>query len=319
MSDIAQLIQACLASGIVLSSLCAMIVVPALIWLGIKHLGPAIVAMSDDPEWQAPIAACAAALPGLSFALFATEALLTGSNSRCLMFVSGRVLFGFVILLAIVAFVRAAFRSIQQHTEVRRLFVSSIAPTERLAKIADDLGLHVRSLATDEPFCALAGVLRPSAFVSTRTENDLSDEELCAALLHERAHRTRYDQILVATLTFATDLLPLPVENLIEAYRRARELAADQLAVKEADPIHVAAAILGTVRGKSVSLAAGLSAESTTVQARLNVLLSDRKFHGARSPRFVTIASLSALTLLTLSTAIASLIVSAACAHATSM
>ena len=319
MSDVGQLIQACVASGIVLSSLCAMIVIPVLLWVAVRRLTPAIVSMHADPAWQAPIAACAAALPGLAFGLFATEALITGSNSRCLAFVSGRVFFGIVVLAAIAAFVRAAIRAGHQHAEVRRLFSSSIAPAERLRRIGDELGLRVRSLQSDESFCALAGVVQPAAFVSTATEGRLNDDELRAALLHERAHRTRYDQILIATLTFATDLLPLPVEQLVATYRRARELAADQNAAQEGDPVHVAAAILATARGKSVSLAAALSSESAIVHARLDALLNGREHTNVRPSRFVAVSSLIVLTVFTLSSAAASLIVSAACAHLTSM
>ena len=319
MSDVGQLIQACVASGIVLSSLCAMIVIPVFLWLAIWRLTPAIVSMHADPAWQAPIAACAAALPGSAFGLFATEALITGSNSRCLAFVSGRVFFGVVLVAAIAAFVRATVRAGRQHAEVRRLFSRSIAPTERLRRIGNELSLRVRSLQSDESFCALAGVVASTAFVSTATENRLSDDELRAALLHERAHRTRYDQILIATLTFATDLLPLPVEQLVSTYRRARELAADQKAAQEGDPVHVAAAILATARGKSVSLAAALSSESTIVRARLDALLNGREPSGSRSSRFVAVLSLVILAVFTLSSAVASLIVSAACAHLTSM
>ena len=319
MGDFGQLIQACVASGIVLSSLCAMVFVPGLLWLTVRRLAPAIVAMNGDPGWQAPIAACAAALPGLAFGVFAVEALVTGSNSRCLMFVSGRVLFGVVILLAIVAFVRASIRAVQQHAEVRALFSGSSAPSERLTRIGNEVRLRVRSLRDETPFCALAGVIRPTAFVSTASENGLSDDELRAALLHERAHRTRHDQILIALLTFATDLLPLPVGDLIATYRRARELAADQEAARETDPIHVAAAILGTVRGQSVSLAAGLSSESNIVHARLDALLNQRASYELRSPRVVLVSALAVLTLMTTSTAIASLIVSAACARLASM
>lgn len=319
MSDFEQLIQACVASGIVLSSLCAMIFVPALLWIIVRRLSPPIVAMNNDPAWQAPIAATAAALPGLAFGVFAIEALVTGSNSRCLMFVSGRVLFGAVIILAILAFVRASVLAYRQHAEVRALFSRSFEPTERLARIGDKLGLPVRSLPDDAVFCALAGVIRPTAFVSLATENQLSDDELRAALLHERAHRTRYDQILIALLTFATDLLPLPVGDLVSTYRHARELAADQAAAQETDPIHVAAAILGTVRGQAVSLASALSTESSIVHTRLDALLRQRPAETLRSPRIVLVSSLAALALLATATAIASLIVSAACAHLVSM
>ncbi|HVA27265.1 MAG TPA: M56 family metallopeptidase [Candidatus Baltobacteraceae bacterium] len=319
MSDIGQFLQACVASGIVLSSLCAMVVVPLLLWIAVRRLAPAIVSMNDDPAWQAPIAAFAAALPGLAFGSFAFEALLTGYKSQCLAYVSGRVLFSGIIFLAIAAFVRASMRALQQHAEVRRLFAASVAPSERLARIAGDLGVPVRCLDDDLPLCALAGTTRPTIFISSASERRLNDAELRAALLHERAHRERHDQILIAVLSFATDLLPLPVGDLIGTYRRARELTADRDAARATNPVYVARAILGMARAQSPVLAAGLSCEPSIVRVRLEALLNDRRSSAKSTPRFVIAAILVALTVLASSSAIASVIVSAACARIASM
>ncbi len=319
MSDIAQFLQACVASGIVLSSLCALVVLPPLLWVAVRRLAPAIVSMSDDPASQAPIAAFAAALPGLAFGTLALEALVTGSKSQCLAFVSGRVLFGAIAVLTIAAFVRASIRAFQQHAEVRRLFGASVAPSERLARMAAELGIVVRSVNDGVPFCALAGITRPTVFISSASERCLSDAELRAALLHERAHRVRYDQALVAVLTFATDLLPLPVHDLIATYRRARELTADRDASRTTNPVHLARAILAMTRAQSPALAAGLSCEPNVVRARLEALLGDRPVSEKKKRRFVVVAILVALTVLATSSAVASLIVSAACAKIASM
>jgi Zn-dependent protease with chaperone function len=77
----------------------------------------------------------------------------------------------------------------------------------RLARLALRYGIRGRELPDVRPFCALAGVLAPISVVSSGTVAQLSDAELAAALLHERRHARRGDQVIAALVAFATDLL----------------------------------------------------------------------------------------------------------------
>jgi Zn-dependent protease with chaperone function len=318
MGDFSQLVRACLASGAVLTALCAMIVVPVVLWIGVRLLTPRIVALDGDPRWQAPLAALAAALPGAAFGALAFEAILTAPHSQCLAFVSGRIIFGVVIALAVAAFVRAAWLSWRRHAEVRKLIATSRPPSARVAAIASDIGLSVRSLAGSGAICALGGTMFVSILLSQGAERRLNDDELRAALLHERAHYDRGDQWLIALVTFASEALPLFVGDLIALYLRARELAADRDATRKADGLDLASAILRLSGAASPTYVAGLSGEVGAVETRLDALLTPRPTPLAQS-RLVAVLSLALLGALATTSLIANLVVAASCAHMGSM
>ncbi|MHB8463073.1 MAG: M56 family metallopeptidase [Vulcanimicrobiaceae bacterium] len=181
------------------------------------------------------------------------------------------------------------------------------------------MGLSVRSLDIDAPFCALAGVYRPTTFVSTQSEHRLDDAELRAALLHERAHLQRHDNVLVVFLSFLVDLLPLSVESLVVAYRRARELAADQEAILHTDRVNLASAIIGVANSCSVRFASGLSSEPGIVKVRLETLLREDSKTATPHRRLSVTALLSLLLAGACSIAIANVVIAASCAHFTRM
>lgn len=318
MGDFFQLVRACLASGAVLTALCAMIVVPVVLWIGVRLLATRIIALDGDPRWQAPLAAIAAALPGAAFGALALEAILTAPHSQCLAFVSGRIIFGVLIALAIAAFVRAAWLSWSQHAEVRKLIATSRPPSARVAAIASDIGLSVRSLPGSDAICALGGTMFVSVLLSQDAERRLNDGELRAALLHERAHYDRGDQWLIALVTFASDALPLFVGDLIALYRRARELAADRDATRNGDGLDLASAILRLSGAASPTYVAGLSGEAGAIDTRLEALLTPPASRPARSP-LVPALSLALLGTLATASLIANLVVAASCAHMGSM
>ncbi len=295
MTDWQQFLASCIASGVVLSPLCAMVVVPVVLWFGVRGLIPAIAKLNADPLWQAPLAAIAAMLPGLSFAGIAVQALLTTAHSPCLSYTSGRVIFGLVATLAIVALGRATLLAWRRHAEVRALFAAGVVPSARLAAIAEKIGVSVLTVDDGHPFCALAGAWKPSVFMSIGTEQTLSDSEIRAALLHEAAHRDRLDQIIGTIISFASDLLPLHVEELVAAYRRGREFAADVSAARQSDPLDLAAAIIRMSRAGVPVSAAGLAAEGGIVTARLQRLLTDAGSRPRRRRRVSVMLSLAML------------------------
>lgn len=314
MSDFSQLVRACLASGVVFSALCAMVIVPLVLWLGVRAITPRIERLNSDPQWQAPLAAIAAALPGLAFGALALEAVLTAPRSQCLTFVSGRVIFGIIVTLAVAALVRATVLSWRRHAEVRTLLRLSHPPSPRVAAIAHEVGLVARSLPGRETICALGGTAFPAVLLSEEAERRLSDAELRAAFLHERAHRDRADQWLIALITFAGDALPLDVRGLVAIYRHARELAADRAATRTADDLDLASAIVRLSSSPMPSYLAGLSGEAGAIGTRLEALLSEAPF-SPKLERFTATALLAFLGSLAATSLVANLIIGASCAR----
>jgi len=136
-------------------------------------------------------------------------------------------------------------------------------------------GLKARELQDEAPICVLAGIVSPCALVSTAALSAITDNELRAALHHEQAHARRGDQILAALLSFLTDLLPLPATDLIDTYKMARELAADEYASIATDAESLAGALIKFAKGgRSLVATAGLvDGRKSGIATRLQTLL----------------------------------------------
>jgi beta-lactamase regulating signal transducer with metallopeptidase domain len=103
----------------------------------------------------------------------------------------------------------------------------------------------------------------------------ISDEELRAALHHERAHLLHGDQMLAAACSFLVDLLPLPAADFVDAYRTARELAADQDAARATNAEALAGALIEFAKGHRVIAEAAclIDGRASATTQRLRVLL----------------------------------------------
>jgi beta-lactamase regulating signal transducer with metallopeptidase domain len=156
----------------------------------------------------------------------------------------------------------------------------SDAATGRLAFAADRHGIAARTIDEERPFCALVGTWKPTVIVSTGALSRLSDSELDAALLHERGHAHRGDQIIAAVLSFLVDLLPLPATDLVAIYRRAREIAADRHALENVQGHELAGALLTFVKRRTIPTEAAALVGDSSIRARLALLLDD----GPRAP-----------------------------------
>jgi Zn-dependent protease with chaperone function len=274
-NDVAAYLAACFSPHALLTSACALIVVPTAAWSVMRLLTPALRGMKADPRWQAPLSAAAAALPGLLFALLGAASLRDGWASECLRFSTGRALYAAIAAATVFGLVRAITLACRRRSEIRRLLASSVAAGRREGVLAERLGLGVRRVCSEDPFVLLAGVRRPIVLISSEALRRLDNAQLDAAIRHEAAHARHGDQLVAALVTFIGDLVPLPVAPLVSMYRNAREFAADQAAALESDPCELASALLALAQARFAPAGAAAFAERATVRARLAALLAD--------------------------------------------
>jgi len=277
MHDVIDFFAQCAQSGTLLTSLCALILLPFAAWLACRALAPHIVSMADDPSWQAPLSAVAAGLPGALFVGLSVGALFNDASLACLSIPVGRGIFALILGVMAAALIRALWLASLRAHDVRRLIRCSAEPSQRLQSIAASCGLSSREINDSAPVCVLAGASSPVVLVSTGALAAVSDEQLRAALQHERAHARHGDQFLAAALSFLTDLLPLPASDLI---RTARELAADSDAARATEAGHLASALLEFSKaGQALAGVSSLANQDTAAMSkRLSALLMPSQF-----------------------------------------
>jgi Zn-dependent protease with chaperone function len=292
-SDVSSFVAACISSPALLTSACGALVVPVLAWFVARALAHPLARMSDDPGWQAMLAATAAALPGSLFLVIGTTALVGGWHSACLQFASARVLYGVVAAMTAVGFARAVVLTVRRVKDMQHLARQSFAPSARIRAAGEAAGIRTRELRVDGAVMLLAGFLRPVVLVSPDAVERINDAELFAAVRHEAAHSVRGDLICAAVVSFVADLVPLPVENLVALYWRAREFAADAHATRNADPCDLASALLALARPAGSVRAVAAIADAGTVRDRLNVLLTPLSKRPSRVRRSLLTAAFS--------------------------
>jgi Zn-dependent protease with chaperone function len=249
--------------------------------------------MVDDPGWQAPLAAAAAAMPGMLFLIVGAATLRGGWDSACLQFVTGKILYGAIATVTSFGFVRAVVLAARRAREVKRLLRQSLAPSARVRAAGEAAGVRIREIAADGPVMLLAGFFAPTVLVSAGAAGRVNDAELRAAIRHEAAHFQRGDLLCSAFVTFIADLVPLPVANFIALYWRAREFAADAHAARSTDPCDLAAALLALARPVAAGAPVAAFADAGTVRERLGVLLADNPPRPSRVTRAVLTAALA--------------------------
>jgi Zn-dependent protease with chaperone function len=287
MSDVAAYFAECLTSWALLTSACALVIVPALAWCVVIFARRTLRSMDADPRWQAPLSAAAAVLPGVLFLFIGAMTIHDGWGSQCLRFVTGRVLYGSIAAMTIFGLLRAIALACRRRAEIDRLVASAAEPGKRERTIARRCGLRVRRVFSDTPFVLLAGVRGPVVLVSSEALQRLDDAQLEAAIHHEAAHLRHGDQLLAAFVTFIADVVPLPVNSLVALYRRAREFAADDAAAREVDADALASALIALARATVIPAGAAAFAEPATVRARLIALLTESPPCPARWRRVV--------------------------------
>ena len=298
MNAVTQTLVECIATGAVFTSICAALTIPVLAWLAVRLLAPSIHGMNDDRRAQSSLAAFGASIPGLLFIFLVIYGLASSASSPCLQTTPGRVLFGTLAAMMLAAIARSVFRAVQREGEAVRTTASAVPASQRLLRIASAVGVTAYEIADEvRPVVMLYGSRKPAVYVSTKTLQSLSDEELLAAMHHERAHETRGDHRIAPMLYFLTDLMPLPVQDLVFTYRRSREFSADECAVRHVSPTDLAAALLRMVRPRTPIVAhAAAFSEPDVVRDRLDALLRKVPCHESRlHTRFILTFALGAI------------------------
>jgi Zn-dependent protease with chaperone function len=273
-SDLAAFVVACFSSPALLTSACALLFVPTLAWLVVRILGPSLERMADDPGWQAPLAAAAAALPGMLFIVIGAATLRGGWDSACLQFATGRALYGAIAALTAFGVARATWLAARRAHAVWGLVRQSSLPSPRARAAGMTAGVRIREISASGPVVLLAGMFQPVVLISADAIHRVNDAELLAAIRHEAAHARRGDLVCAAIVTFIADLIPLPAGAFLALFRRAREFAADAHATQIADPCDLASALLSLARPASIETSVAAFADVGTVRDRLGVLLA---------------------------------------------
>lgn len=222
-------------------------------------------------DWR--VAAVLAALPGVVSLFVILAPLLHVSRHPGALMGAIDVKHHLTASLALLILGRALWLAVRRGRMIRSLTRMSREPGARLRAAARRVGLsRVRELPGSGFECFVAGAFSPGIYVSRGVVDALSEQELRAVLLHERAHAAGGDAAILTMLSFLHDLAP-GTGRAIEAYRQARERHADRAAVEEEGPIAVASALLTLIKQPCRPLPVMSVAGPATAVWRLRALL----------------------------------------------
>jgi peptidase M48-like protein len=150
-----------------------------------------------------------------------------------------------LLILAILgtAVLKVALKSTWRHRRAYRAFTAHVGPIESVRRVP---GVNVITDSRPQAFCA--GYLRPSVYVSRRTIDLLTDDQLDAVLAHEHHHRRLRDPLRIACgriLSEALFFIPA-LKSLVAREADVAELRADHAAVcaREGGDAALASALL---------------------------------------------------------------------------
>jgi Zn-dependent protease with chaperone function len=181
---------------------------------------------------------------------------------------------------------------------VGRLLRHADAPSARLAAIANEVRVPVRELRAAESVCFASGLLRPRVIVSTGALDALSDEDLRAALLHERSHLRHRDALRAAVIGSVAEFGLLSSARALELYRASRESLADDEAARHVGRETIAGVLVRFARHAARVPAAASLAEPDGLERRVRRLVApqaplERIGPGRAAPLLVLTASLA--------------------------
>ncbi len=250
-----------------------------------------IEADGADPGRQARFAALAACVPGL-ITLGLTLGL--GFRFRGLQpesFDCYVKLFG-PIALAGAALTRSGGSLLARRIRLARLLRYAGPASPRLAALAARIGVPVREVPVESSICFVSGFHAPVVVVSTGTVATLSDEELCTALLHERAHLRSRDGLWSTLVTAVAEFCLFSSARALRLYRASRESLADDEAARQVGGTEVAGVLVRFARNAAQIPVASSLAEPGTLERRVRRLIAPEK--GAAMPDTPATAALLA-------------------------
>jgi len=224
------------------------------------------------PAGSTPAAALAA-LPGIVGLVVILNAIDLGKVVTW----HGVVFHWLTPLIATAFALHAIARALRRQSQIAEFFAVGSPAQGRLASIAAPLDIRVREIPSEAADCFVAGVLRPTVFVSRGALARLDDAQLSAALHHERAHVRGRDTMALAVLAFLRDLAPWGRGAALDAFRAAREAVADRAAVRSAGSLNLAGALVALARPGAAGPAAAVlpMARADTFRWRMEALLGD--------------------------------------------
>lgn len=267
---------------------------PLVAWtVGLKA-APMLDHMASDPLWQQRISIHLSCLPGLVMISLGVSAVLALRKAEIDSLLCIIVFIGPVLICSF-AFFRATALLMRRRHALNILRDQTIPASCRLQSIADKVRINARELPGNGFACMVAGVSRPVVIISTFAVESLTDQELYAVLLHERAHLMRRDTLWATLVTFLADCGFWPTERVLEVYRRSREIIADRLACKDTDQLLLASVLVRFARGLQHNHLNFVEnfAERSSVAERVRFLVEDEL--QVRPPRFRALVGLMAV------------------------
>jgi hypothetical protein len=236
---------------------------------------------AGDPRRQARLAALAACVPGVitlglsahaafGFRPFAPESL------DCYVKLLGPV------VLAGVALARSGGGLAARRLRLGRVLKHAGPPSPRLARLAGEIGVPVREVDVDASICFVSGFRRPAVVVSAGALAALSDAEIRAALLHERAHLRHRDGLWTTAVTAVAEFCLFSSRRALRLYRAWREALADDEAARHVGRTEVAGVLVRFARSAARLPVPSSLAEPDGLARRVRRLVGppDRPEHG---------------------------------------
>jgi Zn-dependent protease with chaperone function len=227
------------------ATLWPMLVAPPLAALVCDRTARALDTSGEDRRLPAALAL----MPGLILLSLTFVPIRDVTTGAYPVSVRGWLLWWAPLLLAGLCMTWAIGRAILRQWKVARVFRIARPAGPDLAVVAAALGVRARVLDHEEIDCFVAGLVRPTVFVSQGALDAFDALELRAALAHEAAHIKGADGPLIFLLGLFCDLIPLPWRGPMAAFREACENRADRLAAESAGAVHLASALVAAANG----------------------------------------------------------------------
>lgn len=224
-----------------------LLVLPLIAWVIGRKALPFLDRMATDPKWQQRMAIHLSCLPGLVMISLGVSATLGLRHAEIDSLLCIVVFLGPVLICSFAVF-RAMVLLAGRRRVLDALRDETIPASRRLQSLADEILVPVRELPDSGFACMVAGVFRPIVIISTGAVESLTDEEIQAVLLHERAHLKRRDTLFATVVTFIAECGFWPTDKVLGVYRRSREIMADQLACRDTDRLLLASVLIRFAR-----------------------------------------------------------------------